>query len=118
MRNAIVVVLALVLSGCATTGPQWAAYGADVLQCAAPAVEDVITRGVGDLVARANGQPGGDWKALGIGLVATYGPALAICLVEQAVARFVRPVAGLPDSLAPAGEAAAWLASHRAAWLP
>ena len=117
MRNALVMVIAVALSGCATTGPQWAAYGSDALQCAAPAAEDVITRGVGDLVARANGQPGGDWKALGVGLVATYSPALAICLVERAVARFVGAI-GAPAALSPAGEAAAWLSAHRGEWLP
>jgi hypothetical protein len=106
------------VAGCATTGPQWAAYGADALQCAAPAASGAIDEGVADLVHLVAGESRSDWRSVGLGLVARWGPALAICLVERAVARFVRPAGGLPGSLPPAGEAASWLSANRAAWLP
>lgn len=115
-RNAIVG-LAVLLSGCATTGPQWAAYGADALQCAAPAASGAIDAGVADLVHLVSGEERSDWRNVGLGLVARWGPALAICLVERAVARFA-PRGALPGALPPAGEAASWLSLHRAEWLP
>lgn len=112
-----VLSISFAASGCATTAPQWAAYGADVLQCAAPAAADVIDAGVSDLARLASGAAGSDWRAIGLGLVVGYGPSLAICLVERAVARFA-PRGALPGALSPAGEAAAWLSAHRAEWLP
>lgn len=116
-RRTVAVLIAFLVSGCATTNPQWVAYGADALQCAAPAASGAIDAGVADLVHLVAGEARSDWRSVGLGLVARWGPALAICLVERAVARFA-PRGALPGALPPAGEAAAWLSLHRAEWLP
>lgn len=116
-RLTAVVLFALMSGGCATAGPQWAAYGADALQCAAPAASGAIEAGVADLVHLVAGEERSDWRNVGLGLVARWGPALAICLVERAAARFA-PRGALPGALSPAGEAAAWLGANRSAWLP